>query len=275
MAKYPLAGLVVAATGDFGPRRSHQVLQRWTEKNGGRWETRMNMEVTHLVCSKADYQAKVPMDTLMKGYRLAAKGEYLLERSVRSTMKKKQQKKQKIKAGVEDFKRECTEIQNQLFSDRYHIYRDSTAFAYDIILVRINIEQNKSERYVLRVSLPISYSYFPFPPLIPHTPKQSVADALPTQLCTTHDTPKYYATLLIYQTPGFPVHKSILAPIGSDWEKAFLAFMKAFKAKTKLEWEERLLVPPAIVREEGAFVYSPPKLGEARGLVERDFEVGN
>ncbi|KAL8952758.1 MAG: hypothetical protein Q9222_001343 [Ikaeria aurantiellina] len=167
----------------------------------------------------------------MKGYYLATKGDYLVGHAIDNRRKKKEARRKNVKDGVDKFKHEY----------RYHVYRDSTSFAYDIILVRTNIQQNKFERYVLR-------------------------------LCTTHDTPKYYATLLIYGTSGIPAHKSILAPIGSNWDKAFLAFTKAFKAKTKVEWEERLVLPA--VREEGAFLYKRPTEGEARGLMDRDFEVG-
>lgn len=61
MVKFPLTGLIIAATGDFGPRRSHETLKRWTEKNGGQWATKLCPEVTHLICTKEDYRSKAPM----------------------------------------------------------------------------------------------------------------------------------------------------------------------------------------------------------------------
>ncbi|KAL8717949.1 MAG: hypothetical protein Q9225_004868 [Loekoesia sp. 1 TL-2023] len=281
MVKFPLLGLTIAATGDFGSKRSHANLKQCIERNGGQWATKIAPGVTHLVCTKEDYRSKAPMvkqalrlklftivtydwlegkshpnllctkgntdvvipDSLMKGYRLAPKGDYLVARAIKDAKKikkeKKRMKKETIKKGVDDFKKECQDIQKQLFSDRYHIYRDSTYFAYDITLVRVNLLQNKSERYVLR-------------------------------LCTTHDVPKYYASLLTYHTHGSPAHKSILAPIGSDFATAFGAFVKAFKAKTKVEWDERLKTRKW---EEGAFVYTPPKGGEPKGEVPGDFEI--
>lgn len=55
-------------------------------------------------------------------------------------------------------------------SDRYQVYRDSTRFAYDIVLVRVNLLQNKSERYVLRVCLlSLAALLHPLPPASPRT----------------------------------------------------------------------------------------------------------
>ncbi|KAL8939243.1 MAG: hypothetical protein Q9211_002825 [Gyalolechia sp. 1 TL-2023] len=243
MVRFPLTGLIIAVTGDFGPHRSHETLKRWTEKNGGQWATRMCPEVTHLICTKEDYRSKAPMDSLMKGYRLPPRGDYLVARAIKDAKKfkqvKKQTKKATIKKGVDDFKKECQDIQKQLFSDRYQVYHDSTHFAYNIVLVRVNLLQNKSERYVLK-------------------------------LCTTHDVPKYYASLLTYHTRDSPAQKSVLAPVGSDWATAFGAFTSAFQAKTKVEWDERLK-PRRL--DEDAFVYSPPKDGEPRGEMPEDFNI--
>ncbi|KAL8956354.1 MAG: hypothetical protein Q9193_006112, partial [Seirophora villosa] len=61
MVQFPLAGLTIAVTGDFGPRRSHDTLRRWVEKNGGKWATKVSKEVTHLVSTKEDYRNKAPM----------------------------------------------------------------------------------------------------------------------------------------------------------------------------------------------------------------------
>ncbi|KAL8836343.1 MAG: hypothetical protein Q9170_002957 [Blastenia crenularia] len=278
MVKFPLAGLTIAATGDFGSRRTHENLKRWIEKNGGQWATKISPEVTHLVCTKEDYLNKTPMgnaecpmnplnssinphpvkqalrlklftivtydwleDSLMKGFRMAVKGNYLVARAIKEVKKvkkeKKRTKKETIKKGG-SFVPEPTSMP-ALFTDRYQIHRDSTRFAYDIILIRVNLLQNKSERYVLR-------------------------------LCTTHDVPKHYASLLTYHTRDRPAQKSVLAPIGSDWTTAFGAFTKAFKAKTKVEWDERLKVRRG---EEGAFVYTPPKEGEPVGEMDGDFEI--
>ncbi|KAI4141163.1 MAG: hypothetical protein L6R39_005483 [Caloplaca ligustica] len=255
MVKFPLTGLSIAATGDFGARRTHETLRRWVEKNGGQWATKMSDQVTHLICTKEDYRSRAPMvkhalklkifnivtydwleDSLMKGFRLAPRGDYLVARAIKDAKKvkkvRKKVKKEAVIKGVDDFKKECQDIQKQLFSDRYHVYRDSTFFAYDITLVRVDLLHNKSERYVLR-------------------------------LCTTHDAPHYFATLLTYHTrDSFPA-KNVLAPIGSDWTIAFAAFTSAFRAKTKVEWDDRFT--PRKWGVDGAFVYQVPKEGEPRG----------
>ncbi|KAL9029749.1 MAG: hypothetical protein Q9196_002044 [Gyalolechia fulgens] len=273
MVRFPLTGLIIAVTGDFGPHRSHETLKRWTEKNGGQWATRMCPEVTHLICTKEDYRSKAPMDSLMKGYRLPPRGDYLVARAIKDAKKfkqvKKQTKKATIKKGVDDFKKECQDIQKQLFSDRYQVYHDSTHFAYNIVLVRVNLLQNKSERYVLKVCLL-------FPCLISSPPVRLASfthlltPLASLQLCTTHDVPKYYASLLTYHTRDSPAQKSVLAPVGSDWATAFGAFTSAFQAKTKVEWDERLK-PRRL--DEDAFVYSPPKDGEPRGEMPEDFNI--
>ncbi|KAL8968940.1 MAG: hypothetical protein Q9197_004600 [Variospora fuerteventurae] len=208
MVRFPLAGLTIAVTGDFGPRRTHETLKRWVEKNGGHWATKISKDVTHLISTKEDYRNKAPMgnyqpplavamfvltihsvkmalklklftimtfdwleDSLMKGFRLAPRGDYLVARAIKDAKKvkrvSKQTKKETIKKGIDSFEKECQDIQAQLFSgtalalphpymtshypsthtkltplvpmsspDRYHIYRDSTLFAYDISLVR-------------------------------------------------------------------------------------------------------------------------------------------
>ncbi|KAI4202671.1 MAG: hypothetical protein LQ346_001933 [Caloplaca aetnensis] len=276
MVRNPLMGLTIAATGDFGSGRGHEKLKQWVEKNGGQWAIKMSEDVTHLICTKEDYRIKAPMvkhalrlkmfnivtydwleDSLIKRYRLAPKGEYLVARAIKDAKKvkqvRKQAKKEVISKGgaqvpsitetlrrpiptyctVESFKKECQDIQAQLFSDRYHVYRDSTFFAYDVSLVRVNLLQNKSERYVLR----------------------------------------YFAALLTYHTRDAPVHKSILAPKGSDWTAAFAAFTKTFAAKTKVDWDERLVPRRSWAEQEGAFVYTPPKEGEPRGEVAEDFVI--
>lgn len=59
--KYPLVGLTISVTGDFGPRRSHQILKRWILREGGQFSWTVTNQVTHLVCSKADYRNRAPM----------------------------------------------------------------------------------------------------------------------------------------------------------------------------------------------------------------------
>ena len=55
------SGLVIAAAGDFGPLRSHLVLQQWVEKRGGFWSNRITYQTTHLLCTKEAFRRKVKM----------------------------------------------------------------------------------------------------------------------------------------------------------------------------------------------------------------------
>ncbi|KAL9011904.1 MAG: hypothetical protein Q9173_003303, partial [Seirophora scorigena] len=142
MVQFPLAGLTIAVTGDFGPRRSHDTLRRWVEKNGGQWATKVSKEVTHLISTKEDYRSKAPMgnnqpsviatsvltlhsvkmalklklltimtfdwleDSLMKRFRLAPRGDYLVAHAIKDAKKvkkaRKQTKKETIKEGGKD-----------------------------------------------------------------------------------------------------------------------------------------------------------------------------
>lgn len=61
--KHPLEGLTVAMTGNFGAHRNHNSLKRWIQRNGGQWSGTVSDNVTHLVCSKAEYLKKAPMGT--------------------------------------------------------------------------------------------------------------------------------------------------------------------------------------------------------------------
>ncbi len=52
---------IIAVTGDFGRKRSHPKIKYWIEHAGGRFATKVEFGVTHLVCSFNDYKKSVPM----------------------------------------------------------------------------------------------------------------------------------------------------------------------------------------------------------------------
>lgn len=150
-----------------------------------------------------------------------------------------------------------------MFSNGYHIYRDSTTFAYDITLARTNLISNKNERYHLKVPS------LPPPNSLPSLPLNS------NQLYESHTAPSLYATYIKYSSPGTPLATHVLAPIGSSFDTALFAFTNFFALKTKREWALRLLPPED--EEDGedgdeggagkAFVYTPPEEGEPRGMM--------
>ncbi|KAL8873493.1 MAG: hypothetical protein Q9174_001049 [Haloplaca sp. 1 TL-2023] len=264
MATSPLAGLTIALTGDFGPRRSHHILNKWVEWNGGRSSWMVLSEVTHLVCSKDDFRHRVPIvqaalklhniaivaydwleDSILKQLRQDARLEYTMANALAAAKRAKQEKKrarrQALKDKMNSFVREAQELQRILFSDRYHIYHDSTGFIYNITLVLVHLEQNVSERYVLK-------------------------------LCVTHDVPLYFATILTHHPRNTHLPNNvILAPKGSDWTKAFGAFTSYFEILTSVRWDDRLVDH---CDDDGAFTYIRPKKGEPVGEMERDWDFG-
>ena len=72
-----------------------------------------------------------------------------------------------------------------------------------------------------------------------------------------------------YYTPGRATITQMLASLGSDWDSAFRAFAKFFKAKTKIDWDRRTMEKGKL--EEGAFMYMPPKNGGPVGLLPADY----
>lgn len=59
--KNPLKGFTIASTGDFGKRRTAEAIKRWVENNGGRYVTKIDDEVTHLVCSAECWKSQSAM----------------------------------------------------------------------------------------------------------------------------------------------------------------------------------------------------------------------
>lgn len=123
-------------------------------------------------------------------------------------------------------------------TDNHHIYRDSTGFDYDIVLTRIDMERNRSERYQLRVRT-VSLSS-----------KPSALDCVLTflSLFESNTSPHTYATHLRHTAPSTDPTSQTLAPINSPYAPAFAAFRYAFTLKTRLHWDERLLSAAELYR---------------------------
>ncbi|MCJ1425716.1 hypothetical protein MMC29_003616, partial [Sticta canariensis] len=170
--KDPLKRFTIAVTGDFGPQRSHEKIRQWVEANGGTFASNITPKVTHLICSRQHFKRSVTMvreartidglsivtfdwleDSLMKMYARKETG-YFLHRQGRASAKAKKTKKtvrkQTIQKGMKAFEKSCRDFQTEMFSDGYHVYHDSTTFAYDITLARANLISNQNERYHLK-----------------------------------------------------------------------------------------------------------------------------
>ncbi|CAO1597757.1 hypothetical protein XANCAGTX0491_001554 [Xanthoria calcicola] len=264
MGRHLFNGLTIAATGDFGSLRSHPVLQQWVERRGGSWSHSITHRTTHLLCTKKAYNRNegavrvarlrnIPIvsldwfeDSNTTGSLKPARGTYLIALAIKNhkTQKKikKLTKEISIQRQLEAFEKECHELATLLCSDRYQIHRDFTGFAYNIILVRLDVLRNTSERCILK-------------------------------LCATHETPKGYTCLLTHHPPGkLPAETVSLTRKRCDWFTAWAAFEKAFKEKTKLDWKDRLFSGRVVDDDDdgNAFVYARPKMGEPVGFLADD-----
>ena len=59
--KDPLKKCTIAVTGDFGKTRTTEKLKHWIEKNGGTYATKIDGDVTHLICSLEHFKKSVSM----------------------------------------------------------------------------------------------------------------------------------------------------------------------------------------------------------------------
>ena len=198
---------------------------------------------------------------------------------------------------VKDFHKSCEEFEKDMYSsigilsppsmfhelilylDGYHIYHDSTSFAYDVTLARADLITNKNKRYALKVNASPRYgtdssssppppaSNIPiFPCVSPRYARAFVRNprAQRLQLYETHAVPHYYACYNKYSAPDQRATVEMLAPLLSTFELAFGNFKNFFKLKTGKEWDERLQKKDI---GEDDFMYTIPKDGEPRGLM--------
>ncbi|GAB7365582.1 hypothetical protein MBLNU230_g6653t1 [Neophaeotheca triangularis] len=113
---------------------------------------------------------------------------------------------------VDPFSRGSRKARNELLSANHHIYRDSTGFAYEVLLTKVDIKKNRNERHNLTLTLQIYESN-----AFPHTYAVNAHFAATKQLAT-HNVP---------------------CAVGSTFLAAFRVFQKLFKEKTGVDWEVR------------------------------------
>ena len=124
-------------------------------------------------------------------------------------------------------------------TDLYHIYVDSTGFEYDVTLTRIDLANNRNERYHLR-------------------------------LYESHTQPHTYCTHIRLSKPSQLPKTQLLVPLASSFSTAFRSFCNAFRKRTLLLWDERLERGLAMVRKlpgQEPYVYLPPPAGDPRGVL--------
>ena len=62
--KHPFKGCIVAVTGDFGERRGIEKMRQWIQVNGGEFVQHIDVDVTHLICSKEHFLRDVTLGKL-------------------------------------------------------------------------------------------------------------------------------------------------------------------------------------------------------------------
>ncbi|MCJ1386901.1 hypothetical protein MMC17_010029 [Xylographa soralifera] len=282
---------IIALTGEFD--KPSEKVKKWIEIQGGQCTTKIGSNVTHLVCSEDHFKKSVSMvqqarklkrckivswdwleDSLLAKRPLRT-GDFLLKGQVKAKAKVKATRKEirddNVMKGVGLFEKGCDEFKTKMYTDGYHIYRDSTGFSYDITLARSDLTTNTNARYFLKVSC-FPYSMNLSTPLYPYTLPRRSRVPLPAprtqcvQLYESHISPSKYACFSSYSSPTAGIATHVLAPLGSSFSVAMDQFMHFFKLKTKLEWKER---NGTLDKEsETAFTYTPPAEGEPWGAVD-------
>ncbi|KAL8805169.1 MAG: hypothetical protein Q9182_002151 [Xanthomendoza sp. 2 TL-2023] len=173
------------------------------------WLESENYTPSAVFSAETDQLTSGYLGSLIAGHLMPVH-DYIVDRVI-TTAAKDKMRRRFIK--IESFEKEWQDINKQLQTDRYQIHRDTTGFAFNIILIRLNLSKNTNERYILK-------------------------------LCETIDVPKYYACISIHHKPGRNpdspiIEKDILAPKLSDFETAFAAFETTFCLKTGIPWSCR------------------------------------
>lgn len=112
----------------------------------------------------------------------------------------------------------------------HHLYVDPEGYTYNITLVRIQVEDNTNERYILRL-----YQSN----IIPYT----------------------YALHQRYVKFKAIPEERVLAPVGSTWEKCYTELKEVVQEYTGVEWEMRGVDVPAERRDRSKFVFVKPRVG--------------
>ncbi|CAK7218889.1 anthranilate synthase / indole-3-glycerol phosphate synthase [Sporothrix curviconia] len=171
-----LCGVTVAIAGNLGPGWSDADVARWLAYNSGRFVPSVSSDnkeaVTHLLCTRDEYEKPPKLrcanlkallghspgvhivlhdwleDSLHKKRRRAER-PYLLRNVVRAEKQTPAALQQKLAAQRERGRREGEAFVD---SSLYHIYRDSTGFAYKATIRRDHPAANiYGERYVLHL----------------------------------------------------------------------------------------------------------------------------
>ncbi|KAL9088588.1 MAG: hypothetical protein Q9165_006108 [Trypethelium subeluteriae] len=214
----PLKNLVVAATGNFGSDKPHDKIKQWVEYSGGTFSAVVDAQTTHLVASKDHWKKRVTMvrKAIHKGDRIKIVNFDWLEDTTRGGRKKAEAdyswgkaEQLKRKELLEKRRKEAQLKQDGRKADNHHVYQDSTGFDYDITIARLDVENNKNERYQLK-------------------------------LYESHTVPTTYATFVKFSRSHRKPISQLLIPQGASFDAAFSRFQDFFRKKCKKHWSQRL-----------------------------------
>ncbi|KAF1965978.1 hypothetical protein BU23DRAFT_336052 [Bimuria novae-zelandiae CBS 107.79] len=317
-----LKGLVIGAVGDIRNSSDESIsndqLRKWILANDGRWTSKVDSGTTHLISSKDAFKKNAePVKQAKKHNVLVVKYDWLedslhrrrklVERKYLWEVERAQRRTRKTikrlgpQADKKKFDTGCDLAMQDLDSDLYHIFMDSTGFEYKPILLRSNPYLNNFARYDLRLyeshTLPHVYCTVVryLPPAgqniaaagSPSTPASASEDRpqpirstspplpLPQGVLTNQTQHPEAARLLALITPPAPTpttkYKQAIAPPNSDFSTAFRAFRHAFRDLTLLSWHERLDAQTQKLRAQAfqlePFVWRRPAEGLSTGIV--------
>ncbi|KAF7562688.1 hypothetical protein G7046_g1428 [Stylonectria norvegica] len=246
MPRQIFKGRVLAAAGPLPGQLTVDNLKRWTELRKGQFSEVLDETVTHLLCTREQFNKKVPnvREALKRGKRfhivhfdwfefsaVKEKREPEKEYSMRNILAKKNAARREL-ARIEKGKRDGEKFVN---TNLFHIYRDREFFPYEIDLTRDDEATGQlGQRYTLCL-----WESNAKPHLYWFTAKflKKKGDSQPS-----------------YHRPSI---------CSGKWRAEFDHFTEFFRIKTGIDWEDR--VTNAMTTSSSFFQYSPPRGGKPVG----------
>ncbi|KEY67244.1 hypothetical protein S7711_06711 [Stachybotrys chartarum IBT 7711] len=237
---------VIAAAGPLPGLLTVENLKHWTQLRKGRFTEQLDEDVTHLLCTREQFNRKVPAikEALKRGKRLHIvhhdwfefsavheKREHERDYSMRNILAKQNAAKRE-KARIEKGKLDGEKFVN---TNMFHVYNDREFFSYQIDLTRDGIDSGEpGQRYTLCL-----WESDAKPHLYWFTAKflKKRGDSQPS-----------------YHRPS---------PCSGKWRDEMHYFKEFFKIKTGIEWEDRVLKEKTML--VSFFQYSPPTGGKPVG----------
>ncbi|POR36068.1 Uncharacterized protein TPAR_03727 [Tolypocladium paradoxum] len=259
---------VIAAAGPLPGELTVDNLKRWTKIRRGAFTEDFDETVTHLLCTKEQFNKRVPRvkDALKRGKRfhivhydwfvfstVYEKREPERSYSMRNYLAKQNAAKREL-ARIERGKKEGEKFVN---TNLYHVYIDRDFFPYQIDITRDDEATGESgQRYTLSASDSPSRSDI--------VPAQHAANST-TQLWESNAKPHLYwftAKFLKRRGDSQPSYHRPSRCSGK-WRREMDLFMDFFRIKTGLEWQDRVLGEKTM--PASLFQYSPPTGGKPVG----------